>query len=134
MKQARLSILYIIFAILATAVNLLVQMLVVYLYQGHYYIELSILAGTASGLPLKYLLDKRHIFAFKSRNISHDGHMFFLYSFTGVFTTLIFWGVEYSFQWIFGTDLMRYIGGALGLGLGYILKYHLDKRFVFVRS
>lgn len=132
MKQARLCLLYSLFAVLATGINLAVQALVVFLYHGAYVIELSILAGTASGLPVKYLLDKRHIFVYKSRNLSHDGYLFFLYSFTGVFTTLLFWGVEYLFQWIFGTDGMRYIGGAIGLMLGYIIKYHLDKRFVFI--
>lgn len=133
MKQtARISILYGLFAALATVVNLAIQALVVYLYKGIYVIELSILAGTASGLPVKYMLDKCHIFDFKARNLSHDGQMFFLYSFTGVLTTILFWGIEYSFQWIFGTDLMRYIGGAVGLSFGYFIKYHLDKRFVFV--
>jgi len=27
---------------------------------------------------------------------------------------------------------MRYLGGAIGLTLGYVIKYRLDKRFVFV--
>jgi hypothetical protein len=27
---------------------------------------------------------------------------------------------------------MRYIGGVLGLSIGYYIKYQLDKRFVFV--
>ena len=26
---------------------------------------------------------------------------------------------------------LRYLGGLLGLGIGYWAKYHLDKRFVF---
>lgn len=56
----------------------------------------------------------------------------FLYTFTGVFTTALFWGIEFGFQSLFGTDAMRYLGGAIGLTLGYIIKYRLDKRFVFV--
>ena len=27
---------------------------------------------------------------------------------------------------------MLYLGGAVGLAIGYVLKYQLDKRFVFV--
>jgi hypothetical protein len=26
---------------------------------------------------------------------------------------------------------MRYLGGVIGLTIGYLAKYHLDKRFVF---
>lgn len=26
---------------------------------------------------------------------------------------------------------MRYLGGVLGLAIGYVIKYELDKRFVF---
>ena len=50
----------------------------------------------------------------------------------GVFTTAIFWGTEYAFHLIFTTDAMRYIGGVLGLTIGYYIKYQLDKRFVFI--
>ena len=46
--------------------------------------------------------------------------------------TLIFWGTEYAFHLIFTTDAMRYIGGVLGLTIGYYVKYQLDKRFVFI--
>ena len=26
---------------------------------------------------------------------------------------------------------MRYLGGMIGLAIGYLTKYHLDKRYVF---
>ena len=42
--------------------------------------------------------------------------------------------VEYAFHWLFGVDAMRYAGGALGLALGYLVKFRLDRRFVFVRD
>ncbi len=129
---AHLAFLYSIFAALATMANLGAQALFVWLYQGPYAIQLSILVGTATGLPIKYVLEKRHIFDFQSEGLAHDGKLFFLYSFMGIFTTALFWGVEYAFHWMFGTDAMRYLGGALGLTVGYVIKYHLDKRFVFV--
>ena len=131
---ARIAFLYSVFAALATAANLATQAFVIWLYTGAYAIELSILAGTAAGLPIKYILEKRHIFEFESESLKHDGKLFFMYSFLGVFTTALFWGTEFAFQWIFGTDLMRYLGGAIGLALGYIIKYQLDKRFVFVNK
>lgn len=63
-----------------------------------------------------------------------DGKKFILYSSMGVVTTLIFWGTELGFEFIFATKFMRYIGGIIGLTIGYTVKYHLDKRFVFMGS
>lgn len=131
-RIARIGLLYAAFAALATFANLGAQALVVWVYRDAYAIELSILAGTAVGLLIKYILDKRHIFEFQADNLGHDSRLFALYSLMGVFTTGLFWSVEYAFHWMFGTDAMRYIGGAIGLALGYAIKYHLDKRFVFV--
>jgi putative flippase GtrA len=131
-QVARIGVLYAIFAAIATIANLGAQMIVMWLYQGSHAIEFSILVGTLIGLPIKYILEKRYIFEFKSDSLSHDSRLFALYSFMGIFTTLLFWGVEYLFHILFGTDAMRYLGGAIGLSLGYFIKYHLDKRFVFV--
>jgi len=129
----RIAGLYAMFAALATAVNIGSQALVIWLYYGPYAVPLSILVGTAAGLPVKYVLEKLYIFSFESENLAHDSKMFALYSFMGVFTTALFWGVELAFHHLFGTDAMRYLGGVIGLSLGYIIKYHLDKRFVFVK-
>jgi putative flippase GtrA len=130
----RIAFLYSIFALLASVANLAMQMLVIWVYAGAYAIELSILAGTAAGLPIKYILEKHHIFEFETHTLKQDGKLFFIYSLLGIFTTGLFWGVEFTFQLIFGTDFMRYLGGAVGLAMGYIIKYHLDKKFVFVRK
>ena len=51
-----------------------------------------------------------------------------------VITTLIFWGTEYTFHLIYETELMRYIGGLIGLAIGFYVKYQLDKKYVFVIS
>jgi putative flippase GtrA len=95
-------------------------------------VVVSVLLGTAAGLPLKYVAEKRWIFAFRARNLKHDGGLFVLYSALGAFTTLIFWGIEALFHFWFQSHTMRYVGGALGLTLGYFIKYQLDKRYVFV--
>lgn len=131
---AHIAILYALFAAVATAANLGTQAIVIALYGGVHAVELSILVGTLSGLPIKYVLEKRHIFEFRSEGLAHDGRLFFLYSSMGVFTTLLFWLIEYLFHWMFGTDVMRYMGGAIGLTIGYVIKYRLDKRFVFVNK
>jgi putative flippase GtrA len=131
-SATKIAVLYSLFAGLSTGVNIGSQMLSMLIYNGVYSVEISIFIGTLAGLPLRYFLEKRYIFSFQSKNIKHDGRLFILYSFMGVFTTAIFWGTEYTFHLIFMTDVMRYIGGVLGLSIGYYIKYQLDKRFVFV--
>lgn len=50
----------------------------------------------------------------------------------GIITTLIFWGTEYAFHLIYDTEFMRYVGGVIGLAVGFYVKYQLDKKYVFV--
>lgn len=129
-----ISVLYTFFAVLSTIINIGSQILSVWVYKGPYSVEISILVGTAAGLPLRYFLEKRYIFDFTSQNLAHDGKLFIFYSAMGVITTIIFWGTEYAFHLIYDTDLMRYVGGILGLAIGYFVKYQLDKKYVFVKS
>ena len=129
---ANIAVPYTLFAALSTVINICTQMISIKIYKGSYAIELSILLGTATGLPLRYFLEKRYIFAFHSKSIIHDGQLLMLYSFMGIFTTTIFWGGEYAFYLIHNSDTMRYAGGVIGLSIGFYVKYHLDKRFVFV--
>lgn len=131
-RAAEIALLYTVFAAIATLANIGSQALVVACYRGIYSVELSILIGTAAGLPIKYMLEKRHIFGYVAENLSHDSKLFVLYSIMGTVTTALFWGTEYTFHWMFGSDSMRYVGAAIGLSAGYVIKYHLDKKFVFV--
>ena len=127
----RLAIVYTIIALIATAANLLTQALAVRVWTGLWQIEVSVLVGTAVGLVLKYVLDKAFIFRFKAENAAHDLLTFILYTGMGVVTTLVFWGFEFAFYRAFEDKSLRYLGGLIGLGIGYWAKYHLDKRFVF---
>jgi hypothetical protein len=127
----KLATLYTIFAIIATICNILAQDICTHIYSGHFYIFISIIFGTAIGLVIKYILDKKYIFKYKTQNAQHDGKVFMLYTVMGIFTTIIFWGFEFGFYAIFETKEMRYVGGVIGLMIGYICKYYLDKRFVF---
>ena len=131
-KAVSIAILYTLFAVFSTAINIGSQMVSIWAYKGPFTVEISILVGTAMGLPLHYLLEKRFIFAFTSKNLAHDGKLFVFYSAMGAITTLIFWGTEYAFYLIYETDLMRYIGGIFGLTIGFYVKYQLDKKYVFV--
>lgn len=101
------------------------------LYHGANSLFLSVIVGTGTGLVVKYLLDKQFIFRFQTRDAKHEGKTFLLYSLMGVFTTLIFWLLEFSFHYLFGTESLRYLGATIGLVIGYGVKYYLDKRYVF---
>jgi putative flippase GtrA len=130
-SAARIALVYALVSALATAANIGTQAVFMWAYSGAYAVALSVLAGTAMGFPIKYVLEKKHVFGFKADNLGHDTRLFILYGFMGMFTTAIFWGVEFAFHHLFGTNAMRYLGGAIGLTLGSYIKYHLDKRFVF---
>ena len=127
----KLIIRYTLFAIIATAANICAQDLVIRSYKGTFDILTSVIIGTGVGLVVKYILDKRYIFCFWARSVAHDTQTFALYTFMGLATTLIFWGFEFSFHHLFETKEMRYLGGVIGLAIGYLTKYHLDKRYVF---
>jgi putative flippase GtrA len=131
-SATKIATLYVIFAGFSTIVNIGSQILSMFIYRGDYEVIVSIFVGTLTGLPLRYFLEKRYIFSFESKNIKHDGQLFVLYSFMGVFTTAIFWGMEFLFHLIFARDFMRYVGGVFGLIIGYYVKYQLDKRYVFI--
>lgn len=127
----KLAVIYTIIACIATAANIGAQEIAVRLYGGPLQVELAVAVGTAVGLVLKYVLDKAYIFGFRARDTLHDAQTFVLYTAMGVATTFLFWGFELGFNYLFQTKPMRYLGGLIGLALGYWAKYHLDKRFVF---
>ena len=129
--SSKLAVNYAIFALIATAANIGAQDLVIRTYSGAFDILASVVVGTGVGLVVKYILDKRYIFRFRARNVAHDTQTFALYTVMGLATTVIFWGFEFGFHHIFETKEMRYLGGVIGLAIGYLTKYHLDKRYVF---
>lgn len=128
----KIAVLYTLFAVFSIVINIGSQMLSIWAYRGTYSVEVSILVGTAAGLPLRYFLEKRYIFNFITHNLAHDGRLFVFYSAMGVITTLIFWGTEYAFHLIYDAEYMRYVGGVIGLTVGFYVKYQLDKKYVFV--
>ena len=126
-----LAVVYAFLAGIATLVNIGAQDLAVRLYSGAFSVPLSVAVGTLAGLVVKYVLDKRYIFRFQARDVAHDSQTFILYTAMGLATTVIFWGFEFGFDHLFASKEMRYLGGVIGLAIGYLSKYHLDKRFVF---
>lgn len=135
----RLAALYGLFAVAATSANLATQAAIrAALEPGAgaasipYWIAL--IAGTGTGLVVKYLLDRRWIFRAPPGGIAVHARQFSLYTLTGVATTAIFWCTQTGFHVATGSEAMLYVGGALGLAVGYATKYWLDRRHVFERG
>lgn len=117
------------FALIAMAVNLGVQRLVLAVGAvAPLGFTAALAAGTLAGLVVKYLLDKRWIFYDQS---AAHGRKFTLYAGMGLATTALFWGSETLFWVIWRSDVMRELGAVIGLVIGYGVKYRLDRRYVF---
>jgi len=125
-----IAVRYVLFAVFAAIINFLTQEAVIRIVPEAP-LALSILAGTATGFAVKYVLDKKWIFHDSYTSHRDEARKVSLYGLFSVFTTLMFWGFEVAFWTIWQTDLAKYSGGALGLALGYLSKYALDRRFVF---
>lgn len=122
---------YVVFSIVATGLNLLTQRIVLMGLDQSYELLFAMLAGTTIGLVVKFLLDAKWIFYVGLSGAKTQSKRFGLYSLLGVFTTGIFWGAETLFWLIWTTERARETGAILGLTIGYVMKYKLDKRFVF---
>ncbi len=125
---------YALFAFLASLVNLGTQAIALQLYSGPFGLTVALIFGTGTGLVTKYVLDKHWIFFDPSIGVAAHGRSFTLYAVTGVLTTAIFWGLEYAFDGLTPDGSWRYLGGAIGLAIGYSVKFQLDRRFVFSRA
>lgn len=134
MTKSKTAFFYSLFAVTSIVANLLAQDITLKLYHLQYQIPLSVMVGTAVGLLIKYVLDKKYIFRFSAVSLTHDSSLFVMYSAMGLVTTLIFWGFEFIFDYLYHTKYMRYVGAIIGLGIGYFVKYNLDKRFVFSQT
>ena len=122
---------YAIAALVATVANIGAQWLfVTMLGSASWVIYTSVLMGTGIGLVAKFAMDKYLIFQDKAGGAQVVKQMS-KYAATGVLTTFIFWGIELAFHYAHGSDSMRYLGGVIGLAIGYTLKYLIDIKYVF---
>jgi len=126
------AIKYIIFAVVSTLFNLLFQYLSFGVYEGLGSLYVAMFVGTLVGLVVKYVLDKKFIFYHEVKDKKEDAKKFALYSLMGVFTTIIFWGTEIAFDYFWKDPNAKYFGAVIGLSIGYVIKYFLDKKFVFI--
>lgn len=134
MNSLSLILRYSAFAIFATLANLATQRLILVTIEGLTGFILALLCGTVVGLVLKYLLDKRWIFFDMASGLATHRRTFTLYAIMGLITTAIFWGTETAFWLAWQSEFMREVGAVLGLTIGYVVKFDLDRRFVFNRT
>jgi putative flippase GtrA len=118
-------------AVAASAINLSVQWGILSVDTSGRGLAAALLAGTACGLVAKYVLDKHLVFEASAVGPVSEARRFSLYTATGVVTTALFWAVEAAAHAVFGSAAAVTFGGAVGLALGYVLKFALDRRFVF---
>lgn len=131
MSLGTLVLRYAAFAVIATLANLATQRAVLGFGQSAWFFMVAVGAGTLVGLVVKYILDKRWIFFDQETGLKNHGRKFTLYTVMGLVTTAIFWGTETLFWVIWQTTAMRELGAVIGLSIGYVVKYQLDRRFVF---
>jgi len=129
-----LALKYTIFATISILINLLFQHFSFLLYSNVASLYVAMFVGTLAGLIAKYVLDKNWIFYHITKNKKDDVKKFILYSFMGVFTTIIFWGTEIAFDYLVLIPNAKYFGAVIGLSVGYVIKYYLDKKYVFLHK
>lgn len=120
---------YLLFCLLAIIANLGLQAIAHEILHTPDWFSIGI--GTVGGLILKYILDKKFIFFTEKTTAVRDFTRFVIYTLFGLFTTLLFWSVEWAFIKLWAHPSSRYCGGVIGLSLGYYIKYKLDRKWVF---
>jgi putative flippase GtrA len=127
---------YVVFCLVAMATNLGTQNVLNWLLveQGvadQFRLLVVLAGGTLAGLLIKYVLDKRYIFEDHSHDLNSHARKFSMYTAMGLVTTAIFWIFESVAFFIVPTTTGLMVGGVIGLTIGYVIKYYLDRRFVF---
>lgn len=94
--------------------------------------------GTVIGFVFKFIVDKFVVFEERiSKNARQElqktTKQITMYFGFAIFTTIIFWGFEFSFKF-FLPGYWYLVGGLIGLIVGYTVKFLLDSRFVFNRE
>ena len=103
-----------------------------------YWFLIALGFGTVIGFLFKFIVDKFVVFEEKlSENTKEElqktTKQISMYFGFAIFTTIIFWGFEFSFKFFLPGNWYLF-GGFLGLIVGYTVKFLLDSRFVFNRD
>ena len=121
---------YAVTAVMSVLANLLAQEATVQALPAAH-LMVSIVVGTLVGFFMKYGVDKTWTFREAYTSPSGEAQRIVLSGLFSVATTLIFWTFELGFHAIWQTDFAKYVGAVIGLVIGYVLKFWLDRRHVF---
>ena len=124
----------IILAVFFTLFRLLFRYFSFGIYNGWGSLYIAMFIGTLAGLIVKYVLDQKFIFCHEVKDKKYDAKKFACYSLMGVFITIIFWGTEIAFEHLSQDSNAKYLGAVIGLSIGYVIKYFLDRKFVFIHK
>ena len=103
-----------------------------------YWFLIALGFGTVIGFLFKFIVDKFVVFEEKlskntKKELQKTTKQISMYFGFAIFTTMIFWGFEFSFKFFLPGNWYLF-GGLLGLIVGYTVKFLLDSRFVFNRD
>ena len=121
---------YVISALVSVTANLLAQQVTV-LGLPAAPLMVSIVVGTGFGFVVKYGIDKTWTFREAYTTHTEETQRITLSGLFSVLTTMIFWAFELGVYASWQTDFAKYTGAILGLGIGYTVKFWLDRRHVF---
>lgn len=124
---------YVVAAVVSVIANLLSQEATVQASPASP-LMVSIVVGTLVGFAIKYVIDKVWTFRERYTTPLGEAQRVTVSGLFSVLTTFIFWGFELGFYAIWQTDFAKYTGAVIGLGIGYVLKFYLDRRHVFRES
>lgn len=147
-KSSNQYLIYMIFAAISIILNIGSQYILRVILQSliprfanekllsfEYWFLISLGFGTVIGFLFKFVVDKFVVFEEKltddkMADLQRTTKQITLYFSFAIFTTMIFWGFEFSFKIAF-TGNWYLVGGLIGLIIGYTVKFLLDRRFVF---
>lgn len=141
----RQYILYCFFAVISIILNIFIQIAMEFILSNldfsfleykifqniTYLLIIKMTVATILCFTFKFIVDKLFIFKDKTKDINKNIFKIFIYGFFAIWTTLIFWGVEFLFKILFHTLFFEITGAIIGLLIGYTIKFFLDKEFVF---
>lgn len=128
----KMVFIYSIIVVLSSLVNIFFQRMTLEIWPS--WLVLAMLMGTGTGFLTKFILDAKFIFKYRPKNLNDQVKVATKYGFMSVFTTLIFWGTELGFHHFIPIPESAMWGAALGLCMGNLIKYHLDKKYVFTQG
>ena len=147
-KSSNQYLIYMTFAVISIILNIASQYILRVILQDlipefanqkllsfEYWFLISLGFGTIIGFLFKFVVDKFVVFDAilnkdKIADLQYTTKQISLYFGFAIFTTLIFWGFEFSFKFFLPGNWYLF-GGLVGLIIGYTIKFLLDRKFVF---